>query len=139
MDIIAKITEELKVKKWQVEAAIGLIDEGNTIPFISRYRKEATGSLNDEQLRDLDERLKYLRGLEERKETVLASIEEQGKLTDELKQKINDSLSEIVKQEELQFDLTVSIGTACLEETDELKDLIARADRSMYDEKNAMR
>ena len=88
MDIIAKITEELKVKKWQVEAAIGLIDEGNTIPFISRYRKEATGSLNDEQLRDLDERLKYLRGLEERKETVLASIEEQGKLTDELKQKI---------------------------------------------------
>ena len=91
MDIIAKITEELKVKKWQVEAAIGLIDEGNTIPFISRYRKEATGSLNDEQLRDLDERLKYLRGLEERKETVLASIEEQGKLTDELKQKINEA------------------------------------------------
>ncbi len=88
MDIIAKITEELQVKKWQVEAAIGLIDEGNTIPFISRYRKEVTGSLNDEQLRELDERLKYLRGLEERKETVLASIEEQGKLTDELKQKI---------------------------------------------------
>ena len=88
MDIIAKISEELNVKKWQVEAAVGLIDEGNTIPFISRYRKEITGSLNDEQLRDLDERLKYLRGLEERKETVLASIEEQGKLTDELKAKI---------------------------------------------------
>ena len=88
MDIIAKITEELNVKKWQVEAAVGLIDEGNTIPFISRYRKEATGSLNDEQLRNLDERLKYLRGLEERKESVLASIEEQGKLTDELKAKI---------------------------------------------------
>ena len=88
MDIIAKITEELGVKKWQVEAAVGLIDEGNTIPFISRYRKEVTGSLNDEQLRDLDDRLKYLRGLEERKESVLASIEEQGKLTDELKEKI---------------------------------------------------
>ena len=88
MDIIAKITEELQVKKWQVEAAVGLIDEGNTIPFISRYRKEVTGSLNDEQLRNLDERLKYLRGLDERKASVLASIEEQGKLTDELKAKI---------------------------------------------------
>jgi len=88
MDIIAKITEELQVKKWQVEAAVGLIDEGNTIPFISRYRKEVTGSLNDEQLRNLDERLAYLRGLEERKASVLASIEEQGKLTDELKAKI---------------------------------------------------
>ena len=88
MDIIAKITEELQVKKWQVEAAVGLIDEGNTIPFISRYRKEVTGSLNDEQLRNLDERLTYLRGLEERKASVLASIEEQGKLTEELKAKI---------------------------------------------------
>lgn len=88
MDIIAKITEELQVKKWQVEAAVGLIDEGNTIPFISRYRKEVTGSLNDEQLRNLDERLSYLRGLEERKASVLASIEEQGKLTEELKAKI---------------------------------------------------
>lgn len=88
MDIIGKITEELQVKKWQVEAAVGLIDEGNTIPFISRYRKEVTGSLNDEQLRNLDERLKYLRGLDERKASVLASIEEQGKLTDELKAKI---------------------------------------------------
>ncbi|MBR1670541.1 MAG: RNA-binding transcriptional accessory protein [Butyrivibrio sp.] len=88
MDIVLKIKEELGVEKWQVEAAIGLIDEGNTIPFISRYRKEVTGSLNDEQLRNLDERLKYLRGLEERREQVLASIEEQGKMTDELKEKI---------------------------------------------------
>ncbi|MCR5404534.1 MAG: RNA-binding transcriptional accessory protein [Butyrivibrio sp.] len=88
MDIVLKIKEELGVEKWQVEAAVKLIDEGNTIPFISRYRKEVTGSLNDEQLRNLDERLKYLRGLEERREQVLASIEEQGKMTDELKEKI---------------------------------------------------
>ncbi|MDE7351906.1 MAG: RNA-binding transcriptional accessory protein [Acetatifactor sp.] len=88
MDIIKKITEELKVQSWQVEAAVKLIDEGNTIPFISRYRKEATGSLNDEQLRDLHERLLYLRNLEEKKEQVLGSIEEQGKLTEELKEKI---------------------------------------------------
>ena len=88
MDIVLKIKEELKVEKWQVEAAIKLIDEGNTIPFISRYRKEVTGSLNDEQLRNLDERLKYLRSLEERREAVLASIEEQGKMTDELRAKI---------------------------------------------------
>ncbi|MGN0432021.1 MAG: Tex family protein [Lachnospiraceae bacterium] len=88
MDIIKKITEELQVQKWQVEAAVGLIDEGNTIPFISRYRKEATGSLNDEQLRNLHERLVYLRNLEEKKEQVLKSIEEQGKLTEELKAKI---------------------------------------------------
>ncbi len=88
MDIILKLKEELKVEKWQVEAAVGLIDEGNTIPFIARYRKEATGSLNDEVLRDLHERLIYLRNLEEKKEQVLKSIEEQGKLTDELKEKI---------------------------------------------------
>ena len=88
MDIIQKIKEELQVEKWQVEAAVKLIDEGNTIPFISRYRKEATGSLNDEQLRNLDERLTYLRSLEDKKEQVLKSIEEQGKLTDELKEKI---------------------------------------------------
>ena len=88
MDIVLKIKEELNVEKWQVEAAVKLIDEGNTIPFISRYRKEVTGSLNDEQLRNLDERLKYLRGLEERREQVLASIEEQGKMTDELRAKI---------------------------------------------------
>lgn len=88
MDINQKITEELGVKKWQVEAAVKLIDEGNTIPFISRYRKEATGSLNDEQLRKLYERLMYLRNLEEKKEQVLATIEEQGKLTEELKLQI---------------------------------------------------
>ena len=88
MDIIKKITEELGVQKWQVEAAVKLIDEGNTIPFISRYRKEVTGSLNDEQLRNLHERLTYLRNLEEKKETVLKSIEEQGQLTEELKARI---------------------------------------------------
>jgi len=88
MDIILKIKEELNVEKWQVEAAVKLIDEGNTIPFISRYRKEVTGSLNDEQLRNLSERLNYLRNLEEKKEQVLSSIEEQGQLTDELKEKI---------------------------------------------------
>lgn len=88
MDIFQTMKEELKVEKWQVEAAVKLIDEGCTIPFISRYRKEATGSLNDEQLRDLHERLTYLRNLEEKKEQVLGSIEEQGKLTEELKEKI---------------------------------------------------
>ncbi len=88
MDIFQTIKEELKVEKWQVEAAVKLIDEGCTIPFISRYRKEVTGSLNDEQLRDLHERLTYLRNLEEKKEQVLGSIEEQGKLTEELREKI---------------------------------------------------
>ena len=88
MDINQKVTEELGVKRWQVDAAVNLIDEGYTIPFISRYRKEATGSLNDEQLRKLYERLIYLRNLEEKKEQVLSSIEEQGKLTEELKQQI---------------------------------------------------
>lgn len=88
MDINQRITEELGVKKWQVEAAVKLIDEGNTIPFIARYRKEATGTLDDEQLRKLHERLTYLRNLEEKKEQVLSSIEEQGKLTEELKSQI---------------------------------------------------
>lgn len=91
MDIIAKLREELGVEKWQVEAAVRLIDEGNTIPFISRYRKEATGSLNDEVLRNLDERLTYLRNLEEKKNQVIGSIEEQGKLTDELKHRISEA------------------------------------------------
>lgn len=91
MDIILIITDELQVKKWQVEAAVKLIDEGNTIPFISRYRKEATGALDDTQLRRLDERLSYLRGLEERKQTVLAAIEEQGKLTPELRGQIEEA------------------------------------------------
>ena len=88
MDIILKISQELMCRQEQVAAAVKLIDEGNTIPFIARYRKEATGSLNDEQLRTLDERLTYLRGLEERKEKVIATIEEQGMLTAELKQSI---------------------------------------------------
>jgi uncharacterized protein len=89
MDIALKITEELQCRKEQVEAAIKLIDEGNTIPFIARYRKEATGALNDEQLRHLDERLTYLRNLEDKKEQVIGSITEQGKMTDELLAAIN--------------------------------------------------
>lgn len=93
MDIKKIIAEELNVKLWQVEKTIELIDEGNTIPFISRYRKEVTGSLNDEQLRNLDERLTYLRNLEDRKASVLATIEEQGKLTDELKKQIDDAMT----------------------------------------------
>ena len=88
MDINQRLTEELDVKRWQIDAAVQLIDEGNTIPFISRYRKEATGELNDEQLRKLYERLVYLRNLEEKKEQVISSIEEQGKMTEELKEKI---------------------------------------------------
>ena len=88
MDIIKKIAEELEVKTSQVDAAVKLIDEGCTIPFIARYRKEVTGALNDEQLRALDDRLKYLRNLEDRKTQVIASIEEQGKLTEELKEQI---------------------------------------------------
>ena len=75
MDINQKITQELDVERWQVDAAVNLLDEGNTVPFISRYRKEATGTLNDEQLRKLSERLTYLRNLEDKKATVLASIE----------------------------------------------------------------
>lgn len=88
MDINQRLTAELGVRREQVDAAVKLIDEGNTIPFIARYRKEVTGSLDDEQLRKLHERLIYLRNLEEKKEQVLSSIEEQGKLTDELKAQI---------------------------------------------------
>ena len=95
MDIIQKLTEELQVKKWQVEAAVKLIDEGNTIPFISRYRKEATGALNDEQLRNLGERLTYLRNLEDKKAQVISSIEEQGKLTEELKVAIEAAQTQV--------------------------------------------
>lgn len=91
MDIIKKLAGELQIRESQAEAAVKLIDEGNTIPFISRYRKEATGSLNDEVLRNLDERLKYLRNLEERKSAVISSIEEQGQLTKELSQKISEA------------------------------------------------
>ncbi|XME03009.1 Tex family protein [Lachnospiraceae bacterium C1.1] len=100
MDIISTISEELGVKNWQTEAAVKLIDEGNTIPFISRYRKEATGSLNDEQLRNLFERLNYLRNLEEKKQAVLQSIDDQGKLTDELKAKI-EAAEKLVTLEDL--------------------------------------
>ena len=85
MDIIKKIAQEIGCRDSQVEAAVKLIDDGNTIPFIARYRKEATGSLNDEQLRLLHERLVYLRNLEDKKAQVIASIEEQGKLTDQLR------------------------------------------------------
>ena len=88
MDIIKTLAQELEVKTWQVEAAVQLIDDGNTIPFISRYRKEVTGSLNDEVLRKLYERLNYLRNLEEKKEQVLSTIEELGKLTPELREQI---------------------------------------------------
>ena len=95
MDINQKLTEELGVKRWQTDAAVNLIDEGNTIPFISRYRKEVTGSLNDEQLRKLHERLVYLRNLEEKKEQVLSSIEEQGKLTEELKSQILEAQTQV--------------------------------------------
>ena len=99
MDIILQIKEELQVEKWQVEAAVKLIDEGNTIPFISRYRKEVTGSLNDEQLRTLSERLVYLRNLEDKKQQVLSSIEEQGKLTDELREKILAAQTQVVVED----------------------------------------
>ena len=99
MDIIAKLKEELQVEKWQVEAAVKLIDEGNTIPFISRYRKEVTGSLNDEVLRNLYERLTYLRNLEEKKESVINSITEQGKMTDELLAKIQAAETMVVVED----------------------------------------
>ena len=97
MDIIVKLTEEFGVKKVQIEQAVKLIDEGNTVPFIARYRKDVTGGLNDEQLRAIDERLRYLRGLEERKQEVLRSIEEQGKLTDELKAEILQRVEDLYK------------------------------------------
>ncbi|MEG1957270.1 MAG: Tex family protein [Lachnospiraceae bacterium] len=99
MDINQRLTEELGVKKWQVEAAVELIDEGNTIPFISRYRKEATGELDDEQLRKLHERLTYLRNLEEKKAQVVSSIEEQGKLTEELRNQILSAQTLVVVED----------------------------------------
>lgn len=99
MDMIQKLKEELKVEKWQVEAAVKLIDEGNTIPFISRYRKEVTGSLNDEVLRTLHERLTYLRNLEDKKTQVLGSIEEQGKLTEELRKSIEAAETLVVVED----------------------------------------
>ena len=99
MDIILKLKDELNVEKWQVEAAVKLMDEGNTIPFISRYRKEATGSLNDEVLRNLYERLTYLRNLEDKKQQVLGSIEEQGMLTEELRNKIQAAETMVVVED----------------------------------------
>ena len=97
---IAKlIAQELQVRLWQVEAAVSLIDEGNTIPFIARYRKEATGTLDDEQLRTLDERLTYLRNLEEKKEKVLESIEAQGKLTAELRAQIEEAQTQVAVED----------------------------------------
>ncbi len=99
MDIILALTKELNVEKWQIEAAVKLIDEGNTIPFISRYRKEVTGALNDEVLRNLNDRLTYLRNLEEKKTQVLSSIEEQGKLTEELKKQILEAQTLVVVED----------------------------------------
>ncbi len=99
MDINKKIAEELEIKVWQVEAVVKLIDEGNTIPFIARYRKEQHGALDDEQLRNLNERLTYLRNLEEKKEQVLASIEEQGKLTDELREQILAAQTQVLVED----------------------------------------
>ena len=99
MTISQTIAKELNIKVTQVEAAITLIDEGNTIPFIARYRKEATGQLNDEQLRDLNERLTYLRNLEDKKKQVLATIEEQGKLTDELRKAIEDAATMVAVED----------------------------------------
>ncbi len=99
MDIIKKLRDELGIKQEQVEATVKLIDEGNTIPFIARYRKEVTGSLNDEVLRNLHERLLYLRNLEEKKASVLSSIEEQGKLTEELKQQILNATTLVVVED----------------------------------------
>lgn len=99
MDISAKLAEELNIKKSQAEATIKLIDEGNTIPFIARYRKEVTGALNDEILRNLYERLTYLRNLEDKKQSVLGSIEEQGKLTEELKARIEEAETLVVLED----------------------------------------
>ena len=99
MDIIRVLTQELGIRREQTEAAVGLIDDGCTIPFIARYRKEATGALDDQVLRDLDERLKYLRGLEEKKAQVLATIEEQGKLTDELRKAIENAMTMVAVED----------------------------------------
>ena len=95
MDILKKVKDELNIQLWQVEAVVKLIDEGNTIPFIARYRKEQHGTLDDEQLRNLSERLTYLRNLEDKKSQVLATIEEQGKLTAELKKQIEDAMTQV--------------------------------------------
>ena len=100
MDILQKLTQEFSVKLWQVENAVKLIDDGNTIPFIARYRKEATGSLNDQLLRDLSDRLTYLRNMEEQKEKIIASIEEQELMTDEIMASI-ESASTLTELEDI--------------------------------------
>ena len=99
MDIAEQIAQELSINRWQAESVIKLIDEGNTIPFIARYRKEAHGSLDDEKLRNLSVRLVYLRNLEEKKIQVLSSIEEQGKLTDKLKTQILEAKTQVVVED----------------------------------------
>ena len=99
MDINKTLAEELGVQLWQTQAAVELIDEGNTIPFIARYRKEKTGSLNDEELRKLYERLQYLRNLEEKKTQVISSIEEQGKMTEELRAQILEAATLVVVED----------------------------------------
>lgn len=99
MDIIRALAEEMAVKEWQVKAAVTLIDEGNTIPFIARYRKEATGTLSDEQLRTLNDRLTYMRNLEEKKEQVIGSIREQGVLTPELEEKIRKAQTQVAVED----------------------------------------
>lgn len=100
MDILQKLTQEFSVKPWQVENAVKLIDDGNTIPFIARYRKEATGSLDDQLLRDLSDRLTYLRNMEEQKEKIIASIEEQELMTDEIMASI-ESASTLTELEDI--------------------------------------
>ena len=100
MDILQKLTQEFSVKLWQVENAVKLIDDGNTIPFIARYRKEATGSLDDQLLRDLSDRLTYLRNMEEQKEKIIASIEEQELMTDEIMASI-ESASTLTELEDI--------------------------------------
>ena len=96
IDIEAKLSSELGVEKWQVTAAVQLIDEDNTIPFIARYRKEKTGALNDEVLRKLYERLIYLRNLEDKKQQVIATIRDQGKMTDALLKQIEEAQTQVV-------------------------------------------
>jgi DNA-binding NtrC family response regulator len=108
MDILRKLAEEFQIRPAQVENTVKLIDEGNTIPFIARYRKEAHGTLDDTQLRTLDERLRYLRALEERRSVILASIEEQGKLTPELKKQIEDVQGGIAAQPSQQLSTAIS-------------------------------
>ena len=95
LNITEVLSKELGIEQWQAQAAVTLIDEGNTIPFIARYRKEKTGTLNDEVLRKLDERLNYLRNLEDKKQQVLASIEAQGALTEELKKQIEEAQTQV--------------------------------------------